>query len=138
MFIETKPEPGSIIVIDTTNDEPDNTYFTLQMSPKSPNKAFKDGQTLEVIQETSKVSRDENSTVDSCISGSMKLLIERKEPENGQEDLLSSSPTTEDAVGVTANKDLTPSVDDVDIFTHQTGISEKCNLNAYIPFIYRE
>lgn len=133
MYIETTPEPDSIIVVDTTNNEPDNTYFTPQMSPKSPNEAFKGVQTLEVIQEmASKVVRDENSTVDSCISGSMKLLIKRKEAGNGQEDLLSSSPTTEDVVAMTAKKDLTPSVDDVDIFTHQTGISEKCSLNAYM------
>lgn len=128
MFIQTTPKTDSIMVIDSTNDEPDNTYFTL---PMSPNEALKDGQTLEVIEETSKVFRDENSTVDSCISGPTKLLNKPKEPENGQKDLLSSSPTTEDAVATAAKKDLTPSVDDVDLFIHQTGISEKCSPNAY-------
>ena len=101
------------------------------MSPKSPNEVFKDGQTLEVNEETSKVFHDENSTVDSCISGSMKLLIKPKEPENGQGDSLSSSHTTEDTVAMTANKDLTQSVDDVDMFTHQTGISDNYSLHAY-------
>lgn len=131
MFTQTTPEPDSIIVIDTTNDEPDNTYFTAPMSPKSPNEVFKDGQTLEVNEESSKVFDDENSTVDGCISGSMKLLIKPKEPENGQGDLLSSSHTTEDTAAMTANKDLTPSVDDVDMFTFQSGISDNYSLNAY-------
>ena len=131
MFTEATPEPDSIIVIDTTNDEPDNTYFTAPMSPKSPNEVFKDGQTLEVNEESSKVFDDETSTVDSCISGSMKLLIKPKEPENGQGDLLGSSHTTEDTVAMTANKDLTPSVDDVDMFTFQTGISDNYSLHAY-------
>lgn len=131
MFFQTTPKTDSIIVIDGTNDEPDNTYFTPQMNPRSPNEAFKDVQTLEVIQETSKVFYDENSTVDSCISGSMKLLIKPKEPENGQGDLLTSSPTTEDTIAMTANNDLTASVDDVDMFTHERGISDKCSLNAY-------
>lgn len=96
------------MVIDSTNDEPDNTYFTV---PMSPNEALTEGQTLEVIEETSKVFRDENSTVNSCISGPTKLLNKPKEPENGQKYLLSSSPTTGDAVATAAKKDLTPSVD---------------------------
>lgn len=55
----------------------------------------------------------------------MKLLIKPKEQENGQGDLLSSSPTTEDTDVVTANNDPPPSDDDVEILTHQTGISDK-------------
>lgn len=49
MFIQTTPKTDSIMVIDSTNDEPDNTYFTL---PMNPNEVLKDGQTLEVIEET--------------------------------------------------------------------------------------
>jgi len=125
MFTQTTPKTDSIVVTDNINDEPENTHFSIQLSPKSPTEVFKDGQTLEVIQEASKVFRDENSTVDSCISDSMKLLIKPKEQENGQGDLLSSSPTTEDTDVVTANNDPPPSDDDVEILTHQTGISDK-------------
>ena len=132
MLSQTKPKTDNIVVIDSTKDELEETNFTGQLSPKSPNEVFKDGQTLEVIQETSKIFRDENSTVDSYISDSMKLLTKPKESENGQGDLLSSLPTTEDTVAMTANNDFVPSDDDVDILTHQTGISDKCSLNIYM------
>ena len=119
--------------IDTTNDEPDNSYFTVPVSPKSENEVFKDGQALEVTEETSKVFRDENSTVDSCMSDSMEFS---KESENNQGDLLSSPPTTDDTVAMTANDDLNPSVDDVDMFTQQTGISDKYSVHAYRHKLY--
>lgn len=125
MFTQTTPKTDSIVVTDNINDEPENTHFSGQLNPKSPTEVFKDGQTLEVIQETSKVFRDENNTVDRCISDSMKLLIKPKEQENGQADLLSSSTTTEDTDVVTANNDPPPSDDDVEILTHETGISDK-------------
>lgn len=92
---------------------------------------FEEGQTFEVIQETPKVLRDENNNGDSRISDSMKLLIKTKEPENGHGDLLNSSASTEDTVAMTANNDLTPSDDDVDMLTHQTGIS-----NIYRIYVY--
>lgn len=108
MFTQTRPKTDSIIVTDNTNDEPDRKYFSGQLSPKSLNEVFKDGNTFD--------------TNDSCISYPMKLLTKAKEPENCQGDLLSSSPTREDTVAMTANNDLTPSDEDVDILTHQTGI----------------
>lgn len=105
MFTQTTPKTDSIIVIGNTNDEPDNKYFSGQLSPKSLNEVFKDGH-----------------TDDNCISDPTKLLMKAKEPENSQGDLLSSSPTREDTVTMTANNDLTPSDEDVDLLTHQTGI----------------
>jgi len=130
MFTQTTPKTESIVITENINYEPENIYFSKQLSPKSPNEAFKDGQTVEVIQEISKVFRDENSTVDSCVSDSMKLLIESEEPENGQGHVLSSSPTTEGTLAMTANNHLAPSDDDVGILSHQTGISDKYSLNA--------
>lgn len=118
MFTQTTPKPDSIIVTDNTNDEPDSKYFSRQLSPKSLNEVFKDGDTFD--------------TDGSCISDPMKLLMKAKEPENGQGDLLSSSPTREDTVAMTANNDLTPSDEDVDMLTHQTGIWDKYSLNARI------
>jgi len=103
MFTQTTPETGSIIVIGNTNDEPDNRYFSGQLSPKSLNEVFKDGH-----------------TDDSCISDPMKLLMKAKELENSQGDVFSSSPTREDTVAMTPNNDLTQSDEDVDMLTHQT------------------
>ena len=108
MFTQTTPKTDSIIVTENTNEEPDSKYSSRQLSPKSLNEVFKDGDTFD--------------TDDSCISDPMKLLMKAKKPENGQGDLLSSSPTREDTVAMTANNDLTPSDEDVDILTHQTGI----------------
>jgi len=103
MFTQTTPKTDSIIV---TDDEPDSKNFSRQLSPKSLNEVFKDVDTFD--------------TDDSCISDPMELLMKAKEPENGQGDLLSSSFTREDTVAMTANNDLTPSDEDVDMLTHQT------------------
>lgn len=105
MFTQTTPETGSIIVIGNINDEPDNRYFSGQLSPKSLNEVFKYGH-----------------TDDSCISDPMKLLMKAKELENSQGDVFSSSPTREDTVAMTPNNHLTQSDEDVDMLTHQTGI----------------
>lgn len=136
MFTQTTPKQDSTFVIENRNDEPENAYFTGQLSPKTPKEVFKDGQAFEVIQETVTVLCDENSNDDSCISDSMKLLIKAKEPQNGQGDLLSSSATTEDTVTMTANNELTPSDDDVDLLTHQTGTSDIYSINVYTVWIY--
>lgn len=131
MFTQTTPKTDSTLVIESRNNEPENAYFAGRLSPKTQNEVFKEGQTFEVIQDTVKVLRDENNNDSNCTSDSMKLLIKAKEPENGQGDLLSSSATTEDTVAMTANNEFALSDDDVDMLTHQTGIS-----NIYRIYVY--
>ena len=104
MFPQATPKRDSTLIIGNRNDQPENAYFTGRLGSKTPNEVFKEGQNFEVIQETAKALHNEKS--DSI------------EPENPQDDLLSSSLTTEDTVAV-------------DMLTHQTGISNRNRICVY-------
>lgn len=93
---QTTPETDRTFILENRKDEPENAQFTRSFGPRIPNEVMKEGQTLEVIQETAKALHGK-------ISGST-------EPENAQGNLLSSSSTIEDDVAV-------------DMLTHQSGIS---------------
>ena len=96
MFPQTTPKrPDSTYTVENRKDEPENAHFTRSLGPRTPNEVSKEGQTFESIQEIPKAFHDENS--DSI------------EPENVQEDLLSSTTTIEFTVAV-------------NMVNHQTGI----------------
>ena len=96
VFPQTTPKrPDSTYTVENRKDEPENAHFTRSLGRRTPNEASKERQTFESIQEIPKAFHDENS--DSI------------EPENVQEDLLSSTTTTEFTVAVK-------------MVNHQTGI----------------
>lgn len=96
MLPQTTPEPDRTFILENRKDQPENAQLTRSFAPRTPNEVMKEGQTLEVIQETAKALHGK-------ISGST-------ESENAQGNLLSSSSTVEDAVAV-------------EMLTHQSGIS---------------
>ena len=92
MFPQTTPKsPDSTYVVENRKDEPENGHFSRGLVHRTPNER----QTFESIQEIPEALHDENS---DCI-----------DPENVQEDLLSSTTTTEFTVAV-------------NMVNHQTGI----------------
>ena len=54
MLPQTTPEPDRTFILENIKYEPENAQFTRSFGPRTPNEVMKEGQTLEVIQETAK------------------------------------------------------------------------------------
>lgn len=119
-----KTADSAFAALENKNDEPKQLNFTGTLDPEKPKEVCKEGRAFEIIQETATIQRDEKNNDDSRIGDSMELAIKTRETENDQGDSSRPSVSTEDSAAMKTNNERTPSNDDLDMHTPQTGISD--------------
>lgn len=128
MFSDTNHKTeDSAYAIENKNDEPKDTYFTGKLDSKTPTDVCREGQTLNIIQETATVQRDQKNSDDSCIRNFKTLAIKGREPENDQSASSCPSVITGDTAAMATIKEPTACI-------VQTGISDMYTVGAVRPF----